>query len=85
MAVFQVLAYFVPDVARRRELARNPVRVIGFHLLSVTPVLTSAKGPGMVLSAAQRPQGTLESAVRGAEQSGKALRPQHGAGGRRWA
>jgi RNA-directed DNA polymerase len=37
MAVFQVLAYFVPDVARRRELARNPGRVIGFHFLSITP------------------------------------------------
>ena len=42
------------------------------------------QGPGMVLSAAQRLQGALESAVRGAEQSGRVLGgPQHGAGGRR--
>jgi hypothetical protein len=37
MAMFQVLAQIVPDVARGLELTRNPGRVIGVHLLSITP------------------------------------------------
>src|SRR6266536_3120294 len=37
MAVFQVLAHFMAYVARGLQLTRNPGRVIGFHLLSITP------------------------------------------------
>jgi hypothetical protein len=38
--------------------------------------------PGMVLSAAQRLQGTVESTVRGGQQIGKVLGLQNGADGR---
>jgi hypothetical protein len=37
MAMFQVLAHIVSNVTRGLELTRNPGRVIGFHLLSITP------------------------------------------------
>lgn len=37
MAMFHMLAHVVPDVARGPGLTRNPDRVIGFHLLSITP------------------------------------------------
>jgi hypothetical protein len=36
MAVFQVLSHFAPDTARGLKPSRNPGRVIGFHLPSIT-------------------------------------------------